>query len=87
MKKNYKFYYLFGGILTLVSLSIVVISIFLPVALKEMFNEYQFLGRICIGATVLGALVFFFGIYLLKKANFLKLNQKHDIKNNKDKNT
>lgn len=86
-KRKYQFYYLVGGILLAIGIIIIVLSITLPIALKDIFNNYQFLGWICLVFTCLGMVLTFYAFYLLKKGNFSKLNQKYLHHNNKEEQT
>lgn len=70
-RKNYKFYYIAGSIVSFVFAFIFVLSITLPLALKD-FPTY--LGIISIIVCLIAFVGIIFGIYLLKKGNFLRLN-------------
>lgn len=88
--KSYKFYYLFGIIFITLSILIIVVSITLPIALKEEFDKYNYLGWISLVFTVLGIILFFISIYFLKKGSYLKLNKslyesKKEFENDLDK--
>ena len=70
-KLNYKFYYIFGFIIVFVFLFLFIFFISLPLAIKD-FPEY--LGWISIVVCLVAFVGIIFGVYLLKKANFLKIN-------------
>ena len=72
-KLNYKFYYIFGFIIVFVFLFLFIFFISLPLAIKD-FPEY--LGWISIVVCLMAFVGIIFGVYLLKKANFLKMNTK-----------
>lgn len=78
--KNKKptFYYVFGGILVTISLITMVIFLFLPTALND---APEYVNYISLGMVVLGLVIFFFGYFLLKKANFITKNRaQEDVK-------
>ncbi len=78
--KNKKpgFYYIFGSILTAISLTIMVIFLFLPAALQD---GPEYMNYISLGMVVLGLVIFFFGYFLLKKANYInKQKSQEDVK-------
>lgn len=70
-KLNYKFYYVFGFITVFIFLFLFIFFISLPLAIKD-FPEY--LGWISIVVCLVAFVGIIFGVYLLKKANFLKMN-------------
>ena len=72
-KLNYKFYYVLGIIITFVFLFLFALFVSLPLAIKD-FPEY--LGWVAIVVCMVFFVGIIFGVYLMKKANFLKLNQK-----------
>lgn len=72
-KLNYKFYYVLGIIITFVFLFLFALFVSLPLAIKD-FPEY--LGWIAIVVCMVSFVGIIFGAYLMKKANFLKLNQR-----------
>ena len=75
MKKKASFYYIIGSIVEIISIIVIVVFAFLPSAMKENFAKYEsFLGWICVIFVILGLLGAIFGIYLLKKGNFIRLN-------------
>jgi len=75
--KDYRFYYISGGILLVIS----ILTVIMGFSLTLMFKDNQVVGYVSVGICALGLLLVFFSIYLLKKANFLKLNTKlADIK-------
>ncbi len=51
---------------------------FLPSMMKEQFDTNQYLGWICLVLVVVGLLISFLGIFLLKKGNFVRLNKHLD---------
>ena len=69
--KNFKFYYLMGGIITLISLIVFLTFCFLPLANKELPN---YLGWIALAFCAVSFITFLFGIFLLKKGNYLRFN-------------
>ena len=71
-KLNYKFYYVLGIIITFVFLFLFALFVSLPLAIKD-FPEY--LGWVAIVVCMVSFVGIIFGVYLMKKANFLKLNQ------------
>ena len=82
MKKKASFYYIIGSIVEIISIIVIVVFAFLPSAMKENFAKYEsFLGWIFVILGLLGAI---FGIYLLKKGNFIRLN--NSLSNKDDKN-
>ncbi len=72
-KKSYKFYYVIGTIVIFVSFFVFSLFITLPLAIKDM-REY--LGWISMIVSVIAFLGIIFGIYLIKKGKFIKLNNK-----------
>ena len=72
-KLNYKFYYVLGIIITFVFLFLFALFVSLPLAIKD-FPEY--LGWVAIVVCMVSFVGIIFGVYLMKKANFLKLNQR-----------
>lgn len=70
-KLNYKFYYVVGFIIVFIFLFLFIFFISLPLAIKD-FPEY--LGWISIVVCLVAFVGIIFGVYLLKKANFLKMN-------------
>lgn len=72
--KNPKFYYIAGTILCSVSAVIILFFLFLP----SILSEFQFIGWISFAVVILFIIVFIYGIYLLKKGNFIKLNKSND---------
>ncbi len=70
-KINYKFYYVVGFLTVFIFLFLFIFFISLPLAIKD-FPEY--LGRISIVVCLVAFVGIIFGVYLLKKANFLKIN-------------
>ena len=89
MKKKASFYYIIGSIVEIISIIVIAVFAFLPSAMKENFAKYEsFLGWICVIFVILGLLGAIFGIYLLKKGNFIRLNNSllnKDDKNDKNK--
>ncbi len=77
--KNPFLYYLFGSILCISSALIIFIFLLLP----SLVPEYSFMGWISFGVTIVFIIVFIYGIYLLKKGNFIKLNKNTDLINKK----
>lgn len=67
----------------------IVLFLTLPLAIKEMSEGIW--GWLCVLFVAIGLIVFFFGFFYLKKANFMRLKEKNDknkedfIKSNKDK--
>lgn len=79
MKDNrIKTNYVVGTILIIISISLTMVGVTLPLINKTI----NYLGWIGLALTCIGILIFIYGYFLLKKANFLKLN-KH-LTNNKD---
>lgn len=72
-KKSYKFYYVIGTVVIFVSLFVFSLFITLPLAIKDM-REY--LGWISLIVSVIAFLGIIYGIYLIKKGKFIKLNNK-----------
>lgn len=72
--KNPKFYYIAGTILCVISAIIIIFFLLLP----PIFSEFQFVGWISFSVVIAFIIVFIYGIYLLKKGNFLKLNKNTD---------
>ena len=72
-KLNYKLYYVLGIIITFVFLFLFALFVSLPLAIKD-FPEY--LGWVAIVVCMVSFVGIIFGVYLMKKANFLKLNQR-----------
>ena len=89
MKKKASFYYIIGSIVEIISIIVIVVFAFLPSAMKESFAKYEsFLGWICVIFVILRILESIFGIYLLKKGKFIRLNNSllnKDDKNDKNK--
>ena len=78
MKKtelSYKFYYVLGIILTFIFLFLFALFVTLPLAIKD-FPEY--LGRVAIVICMVSFVGIIFGVYLVKKANFIKINQRQN---------
>lgn len=71
--KNHKSYYLLGTIVMIVGFLIIIVSITLPIVFSKTWPNYA--GWICLATTILGMLISFYGLYLLKKGNFLKANR------------
>ena len=85
MKKKSSFYYIIGSIVEIISIIVIAVFAFLPSAMKENFAKYEsFLGWICVIFVILGLLGAICGIYLLKKGNFIRLN--NSLLNKDDKN-
>ena len=85
MKKKASFYYIIGSIVEIISIIVIVVFAFLPSAMKENFAKYEsFLGWICVIFVILGLLGAILGIYLLKKGNFIRLNNSLLNKDNKN---
>lgn len=78
MKKPF-LYYLFGTILCVLSALIIFIFLLIP----SLVPEYNFMGWISFGVTIVFIIVFIYGIYLLKKGNFIKLNKNKELINKK----
>lgn len=71
-------YYVFGSILTVISLTLMIVFLFLPTALKD---APEYVNYISLGMVVLGLVIFFFGYFLLKKANYInKQKSQEDVK-------
>ena len=71
---NYKIYYVFGAIICFVFLFLFALFVTLPL----IFSDFpSYMGRVSIVICVLSFLGIIFGVYLLKKGNFLKLNEKN----------
>lgn len=83
MKKSYKLYYILGSIIVGLCIAIILVASVLPFAIRDILEEHIYISWILVIIDVLGFIGSFFGIYLLKKGNFLRLNEK--IKE-KDKN-
>lgn len=72
--KNPKFYYIVGAILCCVSAIIILFFLLLP----SILSEFQFIGWVSFAVIIVFIIVFIYGIYLLKKGNFIKLNKNTD---------
>ncbi len=84
MKKNYKFYYILGGSLCLFAVLFIIFSL----SLTLIFPGNQIVGWVGFGLTIIGIVIVFFSIFLLKKGNYLKLNtllEKKDNEKNEEK--
>ncbi len=70
-KKNRKpsFYYAWGSTISILSLIVMIVFLFLPSALKD---GLEYINYISLGAVILSLVCFIFGYFLLKKANYLK---------------
>lgn len=82
MKKNYRFYYILGGIF----LSIGVIGAVIGLSLTMIFPGNEIAGWSGVIICILTVVLSFFSIFLLKKGNFLKLNYKLSNKNDEKTN-
>ncbi|MBP5694349.1 MAG: hypothetical protein J6X03_02705 [Bacilli bacterium] len=80
--KSSKFYYICGALLTVVAAAIAIVGMTLPSAVPEYA---QVMGWIGLGVVVLAIVLFFFGIYLVKKGNFVKLNKVNNDAKDLDK--
>ena len=81
-EKKYRFYYIFGTIMTIFSIIILLIGIFVPMSIEEILANNSIIGWVFFGLVIIGAIGSFFGTYLLKKGNFLKIN--YDTNKEKD---
>lgn len=72
--KTPKFYYITGTIFCVASAIIILFFLFLP----SILSEFQFVGWISFAVVIAFIIVFIYGIYLLKKGNFIKLNKDND---------
>ncbi len=68
--KNYKKYYIIGGVLLLIN----IILLLLAISCSIIYKENQTIGWISFVVVSISLIMIFFSIYLLKKANFLRLN-------------
>ena len=72
------FYYISGSILTVISLIIMIVFLFLPSALRD---GPEYMNYVSLGMVVLGLVIFLFGYFLLKKANYInKQKSQEDVK-------
>ena len=81
-EKKYRFYYIFGTIVTIFSIIILLIGIFVPMSIEEILANNSIIGWVFFFFFFIGAIGSFFGTYLLKKGNFLKIN--YDANKEKD---
>ena len=79
--KNPKAYYILGAIVCIIAAIIAIVAMTLPSAIPEYG---QVLGWVCLGIVVIAIVLFFFGIYLVKKGNFIKLNKVNEDANKLD---
>lgn len=70
---SYKLYYVIGSIVLFIFLFLFVFFLVLPLALND-FPEY--LGWVAIIVCMISFVGIIFGVYLLKKGTFLKLNER-----------
>ena len=70
--KKSSFYYILGSVILLVSAIIFIVLMTLPLALKGSYPDW--LGIVSIIFITITFVSFLFGIYLLKKGTFVKLN-------------
>lgn len=88
-ERNSLFYYVIGSIISTLGIIIIVIFLTLPLAIKGMSDGFW--GWLCVLFVALGLIIFFFGFFYLKKANYIRVKEKNDkskedfIKSNKDK--
>ena len=68
--KIYKKYYIIGGVLLLIN----IILLLLAISCSVIYKETQTIGWISFVIVSISLILIFFSIYLLKKANFLRLN-------------
>ena len=80
--KNSKFYYILGTILCVFAAVIAIVGMTLPSAIPEYSQVMGWVGLIVV---VLSIVLFFFGIYLVKKGNFIRLNSVNQEAKNLDK--
>ena len=80
--KDSKKYYILGVVLCVIAAVIAIIAMTLPMAIPE---HGQLLGWIGLGIVIVAIILFFFGIYLVKKGNFIKLNKVNEEAKNLDK--
>lgn len=73
--KKPSFYYTWGTILVVISLIIIITFLFLPTALGD---APDYMNYVSIGVVVLGIVIFLFGYFLLKKANFITKNRSQE---------
>ncbi|MFA6755985.1 MAG: hypothetical protein WCR97_05810 [Bacilli bacterium] len=69
--KNPNMYYIVGGIVLTISVAIMAIGITVPMVMTEP----SYIGWIGVAIVAVGVILFFYGIYLLKKGNFIKINK------------
>lgn len=81
-KKSSLFYYIIGIIIASLGLIIVVLFLTLPLALKDNFKDI--FGWICLILVIVGLIIFFIGYFFLKKANYIRLNEKLKKQENKE---
>lgn len=81
MKKERKsiFYYIIGSIVCFIGIVMIVVFMTLPLAIKELSDGIW--GWLFVLFVAIGLIIFFFGFYYLKKANYIRLKEK----NNKSK--
>lgn len=79
--KNPKSYYILGAVVCIIAAIIAIVAMTLPSAIPEYG---QVLGWVGLGIVVIAIVLFFFGIYLVKKGNFIKLNKVNEDANKLD---
>jgi hypothetical protein len=77
---SFKFYYLVGAITLIVSILVAVIGL----SLTLVFPGNQMWGWISFAILLISLPFVFFGIYLLKKGNFVRLNNALEKTKNKN---
>ncbi len=80
--KNSKSYYILGALVCVIAAVIAIVAMTLPMAIPEYG---QVLGWVGLGIVVVAIVLFFFGIYLVKKGNFIKLNKVNEDARKLDK--
>lgn len=80
--KSSKFYYIMGMIVVVFAAAIAIVGMTLPSAVPEYA---QVLGWVGLVVVVVAIVLFFFGIYLVKKGNFVKMNKVNKEANDLDK--
>jgi len=66
--------FIIGGILVVISLVIIIVFLTLPTALKDLNLDY--IGWVSLIFVVVGVILFFVGMFFLKKGNYLRLKNK-----------